>query len=380
MFLFVLLKPFGWLLGALDYSFVFLNTLLGRSGPKFFRQGAGNLQRPYDAQDNMLRDLSDKGKLSTSIHLAEKDIRWDDKASDTKKHCTVENGQFISPAADILPEASKLCSFYRVRPVEEAQSPRSQDDVVVIMLPATGEMGKSVRLNMAQQLAKDHGWSSILVTAPYYGARMPSGQNLFFLNTVGDMLAQSQGIVQETAALIGYFLERSPNTKVCVTGFSWGGAMSSSAVAVSLLGGADGRRIALVPYVGCHSPISFADGVLESSLDWNSLRRTQDEAREQTRQAWAETFLQTQLKVITEYLDKASDRHRVAVVRSVCMDHDLFIRVKYSEEFLKQLQGLHPHTFSNQWIPGGHGFGMLVRPWVQKNEIVTAICDLEKLQ
>jgi len=203
------LQPVSWLLGAVDYSFLLLKVFLGNARPKFFSQGWGEMEPIYAEQSKLLAELGEGNK--DVLKLTEDKIIWEETIE--KSSVIIRRGRFLSPLAHLLPKESHFNSFHLVTPRNHQHS-----DVYVIMLPATGEMGKSTRLKMARQLAHQHGYSSVIITAAFYGARKPPSQNLFCISTVSDLLLQAQSIIHEAAMLSLYCLNKGPSTKVCLTG------------------------------------------------------------------------------------------------------------------------------------------------------------------
>ena len=386
----------GWFLGLMDSVFHLLRLLPFR--PKFFREGWGrDLQAVYGKQEELLNDLQRNGGADCCLRANK--IEWEDPTL-MQGGVSLRKGTFRSPCADLLPPSSKYCQFYEVSPNSSHQhetKQRNGDDrahhhddddddeprVYVILLPATGEMGKRARLETAKYLATTHGWCSLIVTAPFYASRKPASQRLFFLDTVSDLQLQSLAVMFEAATLATHFLSSYAGSYVCISGFSWGGAMSACATTLALLGagaGGDGGsirdddrnlplqdRIACVPYVGSASPAVLVDGILEQSIDWNMLK---GDGREQL---WRE-FYKTQLTTLSSRLPDAAVR-KAALCHAVVATHDQFITQRYVDEFLVQLSTM-SHQVSTQRLPGGHITAMLARPWVQRNAIVAAIKEL----
>jgi hypothetical protein len=369
------------ILGLVDHAFSFLRILGGPARPKFFSKGWGDLAVPLKVQTSFLDQLlAEKNeKIPTVFQLKNDQITWGKITEESS--ITIQRASFASPVADYLPEESKDCRFFMVRPTKNKQL---NNDVYVVLLPATGETGKSTRLNMARFYAKEYGWSSIIITAPFYAARKPSQQELFLINTVSDLLLQSMAITQEAACLICYYLQQSSRTKVCVTGFSWGGAMASTSTAAALLGGADGRRIACVPYVGSASPVCLADGILESSIDWKALKENKDIPDYQVRHQLFGEFNKAQLSVITDYLKPLGKERStsVAVMRIVAMWDDYFIRRRHVDSFLVQLRDLSLDgcQMTVRWLPGGHVLAALLRPYFHRNAVADAMHTLQKAE
>ena len=112
-------------------------------------------------------ELSQPKGAYPSVTIPAKDIVWGD--AQEKGVVTLRPRSFPSPLAHLLPPESRDCQFLLVEPIST-----SKRSTYIVMLPATGEMGKRERLTMAQRLARQHGWVSIIVTAPFYAQRAPS--------------------------------------------------------------------------------------------------------------------------------------------------------------------------------------------------------------
>lgn len=100
----------------------------------------------------------------------------------------------------------------------------------------------------------------ILVTAPFYGARKPTGQEAWFLRRVSDAFAQAWAVALEATALL-HWARRRWRVPLAVTGVSYGAAMA--ALTSKLYPG----PLAVVPYMGCSGPGEpFAHGTSLSSF------------------------------------------------------------------------------------------------------------------
>lgn len=372
-------------LGLLDQLFRLLTLVPGSARPKFFTRGYGNLRRYHEHYDAVLEGLSrGGGKRLKSGH-----IEWSKPT--TESMITIEEGYFDSPVAELLPPEAKRARFHLVKPNTPAD-----EAVCIIMLPATGEMGKSARLAFARRLAGQYGWYSIILTAAFYGKRKPSGQRLFFLETVESMFLQSSSISEEAAMLAGFFLnEYGPPQKsyVCFTGFSFGAAMSTCAAGMALRMGLDGRHMACAAYVGSASPVVFADGLLKTNIDFAALQ--EDEARREesetssplpsgslqvTQRRVYDEFNKVQLSTITESSATGSttDGNRLAVVKACAAEHDAFITPKHSLELHSQLFALASETKppTMKWLWGGHVSSAIARNYLQKELVVDTVQEL----
>ncbi len=281
-------------------------------------------------------------------------------------------------------------------------------------------MGKRDRLNMATTLATRHGWCSIIVTAPLYGARKPPLQQSWFIDTVSDYLLQSQAMMEEAAALMLYCLQLSSPAShkqphVCLTGFSWGAAMAGCASCIALLPlvgttSTASTRIACVSYMGSSTPAVLSDGLLQDMIDWPALMGStssphhhhhqehhsggvdtcpttmaDDELLEEAKKKLHSVFQDFNLTELLEMLQKrrqnapqpSRSNGCLGALQVVAMQHDHFIRRPWSEAFIADMNQLvHVPTttqFPVQWLMGGHVVAALVRSRYQTRAIETAV-------
>ena len=358
----------SWVLGLVDFGFVALNRLLPTKKAKFFGDGYGNLsgyRKQYIESTSQLQNGSYK------LTLTDKDIDWGKtKESST---VTIQEGRFRSPVADNLPKESAFVKFRLVRPADHLND-STKDQVYIIMLPATGEAGSSVRLAMAKHLAEKYGYCSFILTAPYYGERKPAGQTLFFLSAVSDILFQAQGIIEEAVQCAAYIMKQSPRNKIVFTGFSYGAAMTGVASTFALAAGLDGQRIGSALYVGSASPCVLADGVLQYAIDLENLAKNELEAPgEAMRQKLFQELYITQLDDI-----QAPKENRLKVAKGIAMKHDHFIKPRYSLEFEEQIQTCLYDSYRLRWLSGGHAFAAFARPLLHQQLIIDTAQELVK--
>lgn len=387
-----LLEIVSLTLGLIDLSYYLLIRLLGENRPKFFSAGWGEHVEAIQAQEDMvesLRKQSSEKNFDKGINIV-----WGERIGHDGD-ISVTEGRFPSPIAHRLPEIAKQCHFFFVEPSAKKNEQNatkdgdfsSAPDVLVLMLPATGEASKRARLSMASRLANEHGWSSVIVTAPFYGARKPSGQNMWFIERVDDFLFQSQAIMLEGAALVKYFVEQSPATRVCVTGFSWGAAMSACTTSIALLTGCDGERLACVPYVGSATPAVLPDGILKSSIDWEALKQNQDQPISDVRQQLCSTFIKFNLDEVTALVEEkrleagGTWKFSLGSLKVVAMQHDHIIRHSWAKDLIAQMNRLTSSAttkYPAQWLPGGHVMAALYKHRAQTAAIVEAVEGLKK--
>ena len=358
----MLYRILGPLIGYLDQLYSYAVRFLAPKHFRFFSHGWGHPSIAFDAQEVFLRQC--EKKILPLKNLDE--VEWLDE--EVQGHVVIKKGRFLSPLAQHLPgDTNKYAYFYLVEPVKPLTK-----KTMTIMCPATGEMGKRSRMPMAKRLASEQGCSSIILTAPYYGIRKPQDQTLWFINTVQDLLVQSLAIIAEASGLAALYAQQ--DYQICLTGFSWGGAMCSVSAAAALLMGVDGPRLACVPYAGCASPKILADGILSHSIDYEALRRSSDESLDSISVSLQNMLGKMQLTTVTDRMTNPS-KQQLRVIRSVSMEHDRFIKKGYVQDFFRQLGGLCGKA-NFCMLPGGHVFAALARPFYHERAVVAAIDDL----
>jgi len=362
-------QALGWFLGLADYSFKLLQFL--PTFPKFFSKGWGNTQAVLHKHDMLLQQVQQNGAAFLSSKI---ELEWDkDTVEKVAKGVTMQKASFESPCADLLPVETKRCQFDIVRPSHNNNNNNNNNTkhppVYVFMLPATGEEGKRTRLQLAKYLAQQFGWSSVILTAPYYAARKPATQRLYFLNTVADFKLQTFAIAWEAAALATYFVKQQ-NALVCISGFSWGGAAAAAASAIALHAGI-GHSMACVPYVGCSSLAVLVDGIFKDSVDYAAFSNTSSIRRE----LWRFLYT-TQLTTFSERLPLTTPKAAVCV--AITATHDKFIQQHYSHEMVKQLPTF-VKKLTVRALAGGHMMAMFLRPWIHRDAILEAVKELIEL-
>ena len=189
-------------------------------------------------------------------------LEWGTKCAE--KGVSVTYGKFLSPLSKSLPPESRLCNICLVSPENDVSTSRR---VSVVMLPATGEQCYTNRFSMARVLAIQHGWSSVIISAPFYGERRPFLQEEDFTDTVAEYLLMNISIIQEAALVVRHLVSTGTDL-VCITGFSWGGATAACTSCQAAQWGTDYRRLVCVPYAGGSNPSGMVDGLLECTIEW----------------------------------------------------------------------------------------------------------------
>lgn len=372
----------SWLLGLIDWCVQLVRYVPLR--PKFFSKGYGDVNVYWNRLNHTLEQISNNEYL----FLKDDDITWEKKVIEKNNESSsvrIEKGTFTSPLAADLPKEAQTSSFLLVSPNDDNYCLNDQDGkTFIIMLPATGEMQRGTRLNMAQHLAQSpYRFSSIILDAPFYGDRKPPNQVMFFLTTVQNILLQSQAIVEESSLLSQYLLRQQDKNTVVFTGFSYGAAMAAVASTFSSLlssssSSSTRRRMGAAIYAGSASPIVLADGVLENTVHYDQLRHDNDDstttkdAKKRLRQELAKTQLEFLAK------NRNNDELEIGAVAGMSFAHDGFIRPRYSLELEDQIRrkSLKPN-FRTTWIPGGHAIAALVRPWLQTKLVLDVVGELK---
>lgn len=397
----------GWVGGHMDNLYYVLRlTRAGRF--KFFARGWGQLQRSDDARDALRANLIGgrvPARVSDSLRWREDDIELD------HNKLKVRRGVFDSPLVGLLPEDAKRCHFTMVVPRSSPVAPWSaassgRPEGVVILLPATGEEGISLRLPMAEALAKERNWATLIIEAPYYGLRRPREQPSYHVLDVESFLLQSYAIMQEAALLRLWVEELWPGAPVTMSGFSWGAAMCSCGAVIAAQWSKEPRLLAAAPYVGSATPAVVVDGILADDIDWEALIAGLGPAAEAADAPDGGADALEQLSAITvlrQYQERTAAKERaydklyaklirthlrtltglpgvtlkrLGGVQSVSMDHDRFVKPEYSDELFDLLSGVSDGVKSHTWVAGGHVLAFLRRLTEQKDAICRAMESL----
>ena len=251
--------------------------------------------------------------------------------------------------------------------------------VYVFMFPSTGEVSNGPRIAMAIRLAQRHGYATIIPTGPYYGTRKPKNQFMFFIRTVTDMLLHSEGVIEEGVLLTQWIMRTKPKALVCHSGFSHGACTSALTSAACILMGLDGSRMACAPYTGFASPNVLADGLLEHVLDWGALSDEFLDSYEECRHELYKLLNESQLDLVVSKVQNPNNR--LAVVRGISFERDGVIQPKYTQDMRRQFAPIVASgKVEMEWMPGGHPFSLLVRPYFQQRLIASVVEELVQKQ
>ncbi len=131
---------------------------------------------------------------------------------------------FSSPAAHLPAPVRRA----RLRIREPHRRTNQADKRVCIVLPSLGDGSWWVRDFAAAPLLR-HGISYALLEAPYYGRRRAAESRAYGLGKVSDQFNFAAGVIEETAAVAGWFRDRG--YAVALAGYSMGGSMAGYTLA-----------------------------------------------------------------------------------------------------------------------------------------------------
>jgi hypothetical protein len=391
----------SWLLGQLDLL-AYLVGLVCR--PRFLHDGWGDLNRPQEEQLKLEQQMLDG---SPGIDL-DSMIEWElGHVKTLEEGILTCRGSFLSLVSTSLPDEVKWCSFLAVSPGGELWEVGKEPQCVVIMLSATGEQSSFFRMKQALYLARTRGWSSLIVTAPFYAGRRPKGQVGHFLRTVEHILLQSLAAMSEAALLATWATKRFKRCSVCITGYSWGGAMAGIAGMMAVRWSERPSAIAAVPYVGCSSPAVLVDGIMSADICWEALRKGSaagrygaltlptsegGESLEVTRARLLQCLDSMRSPLLEQFVlpvplkggspsvlsapsvSVPSVPRSLGAVHVVTCHHDLIITKKYSTQLTDSMSRCcSADRLTVQWCSGGHVLAFLRRQSIQVNAILSAV-------
>ena len=261
---------------------------------------------------------------------------------------------------------------------------RTNPSRIVVILPSTGEQSYTDRIAVAKALISREEYTiCLIVMSPYYAERKPTTgpiQRSFYARTVGDYQTQVAAISMEGAALLKWANKEYPNAKLCVTGFSWGAGMScGSAILASnaLPRGVCEKRLALVPYVGCASPVPYITGIYSIDIDFYALEKEKGGGRKRL----MEIFTRSTWKALIDSMKKSRSRNFFGSLVSVTMIHDKFVPYVDQRELHDLMGECTVNNVENRRIitfGGGHAVAGLSTTTRQVDAVDTAFNMLER--
>lgn len=192
----------------------------------------------------------------------------------TSSHRYVQ-GSFESPVVNALrryaptalehgfPRECHQCHFEMVMPADAARATGG----AVVQLAGTGDhFFWRRRTFIANDLATDHGITSIIIENPYYGQRKPKGQMGSSIRYITDLMLIGFGCMAETSVVLRYARAMGIQGKMGITGISLGGF--NAAIAAS---GYDGEAYMALCVAPSQASEVFTEGVLADSVGWPAL-------------------------------------------------------------------------------------------------------------
>lgn len=407
----------SWFLGLLDLLYYLLRFIpSSKPKPKFFSLGWGDVTAAQRVEAEMTALASapvitvsreelpaPRKPAKGSKNVSKKGDEAEGKPAATKKFAF----SFASPLAAHLPDEVKICDFLFIAPADAvdddvilAAAPSEvqrivgdiaiQCDSTIVLLAATGEATKRLRESLARQLCACTRACVIIPTAPFYAKRQPKAQRTYHVTTVADLILQSSAAMSEAAAIacwvaggVAASRKATPATNkahtICLSGFSWGGAMAGGGAVLaakwlpSILPPLPAREVVLAaaPYCGSASPYVLADGILAGDVEFTKLGGVA--AKPKLVEVLRQTHLKNLLRM-ESVIDGASITSisliKAAVVTSAA--HDSFVAPQHSTEYQTLWRTILPAA-ELRWIPGGHATAFLKRKTYQLDAIMTAL-------
>lgn len=368
----------GYLMGMVDYVVGLFGVALSYCNAQGFRvkmgtQGYGDLSIPLNAQDELLQNIQDKTYVKEHMRLDTKSMQWGKLFAFAG--IRVFEATFASPARAILPPESHRGHFWYVQPLYRSSR------VTVVVLPSTGEEHIVPRILLAWYWAFFHGYTSILLTAPLYGCRKPAEQNLFFINTMADMIGQLLALCQETVAVTAHTLQNDKDMRVVITGFSIGGGMSVFAAALAAVSGCDKTRLGVVPYVGATDPSCVVEGMFSALCDWQALIADSpvDEATLEQVQRKAVGILKNCIQNFDQLVQRLGPNEPcVQAATMVDMSHDQFFPSHAKKQLRQQVHAIAASVVETE-LPGGHIAGAVLRPFSHARAVVQTVQTMREM-
>lgn len=245
---------------------------------KFFTRGWGHpdtltkilrLRKVLSVRENVPRYLTGSPRFTLT-----KEERQDG--------CTLIDGHFESPLAEILPEVlPPECRRAHFQAVLPEHWPANGDRPVVLQLAGTGDhFFWRRRTLMAKPLVKERGVGSLLLENPYYGLRKPKDQLRSSLHYVSDLFVMGACLILESQVLLRW-AEQQGLGPLCCHGISMGGHMASLAACTWP------RPISLVPCLAWTSAsVTFCQGVMAQAINWKQLKEQYESMDQYRTQVW----------------------------------------------------------------------------------------------
>jgi len=319
-----------------------MRLLLGKDH-RFFADGYGDLARCEE-----LEGMVDKG-----IDVAFPDIHhmeWEDDTHGLEQQgeVSVRNASFASPCGAFTCEESKTAYVQVVAPAG-GRHVRG----VVIHLPQTGDMGYGFRRKTLGIPLALEGYASIILVGPYYGKRKPRSQRRHYVRNVAEYLISASTTFTEAAKLVKWAQQEWPDTHVCLSGISYGGAMAACAASILPASVAAGG-VAVAPCVSSSSPKAIVGGLLVSQIDWQTLMEEKSHTRQQAYDHLSEILAARDLRELIHHTHTNAHVHVQGLKCVVTTaSHDRFVVRSDGLALIKELVRM-CGTVEEVWLEGGH--------------------------
>jgi dienelactone hydrolase len=318
---------------------------------RFFADGFGDIHLLAEV-DAFMRSLVN-GTTHVQIPSVEMRLKTDNEYEDKVLKCESYNCSFTSPASGFLPETVHTAFFRFIKPPKN----RSIKGIIII-LPHTGDEWYDHRKNMMRDLVED-GYAAIIPMVPFYGTRRGPKQHLHFVRTVELFVKASAAAAIETAAIVQWVHQMSPDVKVCVAGVSYGGSLASYTACIVH------EPISIVTVVGTDSGCSMISGPLATQIAWSALVGERDSLSH----VKEELFSIFSTRSVS---DMVSHRRKAALHSAVCVSakYDAFINAADSRLLHSAIRRI-SHT-TVDWVAGGHITSVFINP--ASNVVPSILC------
>jgi hypothetical protein len=256
-----------WLFASIHSSPVMRAVVGGRFGHKYWCSGWGDPAIVAHLSAMQAQRFGDEpcGSLYRDAAEVAQEFSWKPVSVD-RDGVSVWEGEFLSPVQDgSLPRESLRARVHLLLPAGLpapdgglAAAASAARTPALIHLAGLGDYTFFMRRVMMYALAREHGVASLILQAPFYGARKPHWQRGAKLEHVADLLSLGNATIEESLLLIQWLRELGFGP-IGVCGFSMGGVHSMMVAAV------EKTELALIsmlaPHsagaVSCRGPFSF---------------------------------------------------------------------------------------------------------------------------
>lgn len=187
----------------------------------------------------------------------------------------LKSGKFVSPLADLLREGEKNCHFQYVIPKKDKEISNANKSISIVP-PTAGQQGYNFRYkNIGKELLK-RGIHYLAVIPPCYKFRRSADQRAYGISwqAVNDAPITMCAHVAEVRSIVKYCIEKLGYGKVCLSGMSMAGGVTSIASRFEFYDKEKQRK--QIPLISCVSYIgnfSMDSPVLKATSDLEGLEK-----------------------------------------------------------------------------------------------------------